>query len=410
MVTRFALFLETISLLCCCAAIGFAGGSPRGQADEADIRRYSQEAQDAMAAKNLSAAAVALEKLAGLTPDVPEVEVNLGNIYYAQGRYSKAAEAFQRAVKLNPNIPNGILMVALCDAELGHWEQARPVLESAFRHPPSREAGRMIGIELMGTCWSLHEYSEALQVSEELLQRYPKDPEILYRATHIYGTRALEIMNLLVHAAPGSPWENMAFGEALERQEHYDLAIFQYRKVIAADPRIPGVHYRLGRMLLLNGVDSQRTLDEALKEFQAAVAVNPQDASAEYEIGEIYRRRGNQEQAAGHFLRATEIDPGFEEAQIGVARTLIAEGKFRAALPRLRAAISLNPANEVSHFLLARAYKSLGDQTSSEHEMALYQECHTRAAHQTSSAEGHVPTAESAPVVMKQTLGPGERP
>lgn len=393
------------------AAIGIAGGSEQAEGDAAAIERYSHEAQQALAARNLDAAARALEKLAALTPDAAEVEVSLGNVYYAQSRYSKALEAFQKAVKANPEVPNGRLMVALCDAQLGHWESARPELESAFQHPPGPEAQRMIGIELMGVDWSLHQGTAALQVTEELLQRYPRDPEILYRATHAYDARALEIMNDLVHAAPGSPWANMAFAESLEGQGHYDLAISAYRKVIAADPAIPKVRYRLGRALLLNSPDNPRTVDDALKEFQTSVVVNPLDAGAEYEIGEIYRRRGDQEQAVRHFLRATEIDPSFEEAQIGVARTLLAAGKPREAVPHLRAAISSNPANEVSHFLLAKAHRLLGDETGSERELALYQECHARALREAFGKKGQAPTpGEGSSVVMKQTLGPDEHP
>ena len=421
MVTRLASFITVSLLVYCCAARVFAGGTPRAQGDQAEIQRNWQEARRALAAKDLNAAAAAFEKLRVLTPDVPEVEMNLGNIYYVEGRYDKAADAFQRAVKLNPKIPDGTLMVALCDVELGNWERARPALESGFRHPPNPEAGRVIGIKLTGIYWSLHESSKALQVSEELLQRYPGDPEILYRAIHSYDARGGEIMNALVHVAPGSPWEHMALGENLEGSENYDLAIIEYRKVIAADPGIPGVHYRLGKTLLLNGLelDSQRAQDEALKEFQAAVAVNPLDAGAEYEIGGVYWRRGDQKQAYGHFLRATEIDPGFEEAQIAVARALIAEGKSREAIPHLRAAISLNSANEVSHFLLAKAYKSLGDQTGSEHEMALFSECHKRAVQEGLTLanaggahrnKGQVPSTVSAPAATKQTLGPEEGP
>lgn len=401
-----ALLMVGSLLFSCLVSMGLAGV----QADEAAIRRYSQEAGQAMAAKNLGAAAAALEKLATLTPDVAEVHANLGMVYYSQNRFTEAAQAFQRAVRLNPAIPNGALMLGLCDAELGHWERARPILESTFRNPPNPEIGRTVGIKLVEVYSSLNESFKALETSEELLERYPRDPEILYRASHLYGDRALQIMDRLVDVAPQSPWKLMAFAEALESLKHYDLAIIQYRKVIAADPGMPGVHYRLGRALLLNSVDSEQARDGALKEFHEALVGDPRNAGAEYEIGEIYRRRGDSGQAARHFFRAIEIDPRFEEAQIAVARILISLQKPKEALPHLRLAIKVNPANEVSHFLLAKAYKSLGDATGSEHEMALYQECHLRSLPGASSADEPVPTAPSTPEVTKQTLDPDSHP
>lgn len=357
-----------------------------------------------MAAKDLNAAANALEKLARLTPGVAEVHANLGVVYYTQRRYPEAAAAFQRAVQLNPGIPDGRLMLALCDAEIGRWKRAQPELEAAFRNPPSLEIGRTVGLKLMQTDSSLDEPTKALEVSEEMLRRYPDDPEILYRASHLYGDRALETMTRLVAVAPNSPWKVMAFGEALEAQKRYDLAIIQYRKVIAADPEMPAVHYRLGRALLLSSPDSEEARDQALKEFQAAIAADPRNAGAEYEIGEIYRRSGNSEQAGGHFLRAVEIDPNFEQAQIAVARALISLQKPGEAVPHLIAAVKVNSSNEVSHFFLARAYKSLGDDAKSKRETALYQECHERSL-PASGNEDSSSSAVSPPGVTQQTIG-----
>jgi tetratricopeptide (TPR) repeat protein len=211
-------------------------------------------------------------------------------------------------------------------------------------------------------------------------------------------------MTRLVSVAPQSPWKVLAFGEALEAQKHYDLAIIQYRKVINADPNMLGVHYRLGRALLLNGVDSEQAHEEAIKEFQAALALDPRNAGAEYEIGEIYRRRGDSEQAAGHFIRAAEIDPRFEQAQIAVARILISRQKPKEALPYLAAAIKVNSGNEVSHYFLARAYKSLGNEGASERETALYQECHARALSAASSDHWPADVSAPVPVVTQQTV------
>ncbi len=404
MASKFARFLAvSFFLLLCSSATGLASSQAGTLADEASIRRYSREAEQAMAAKDLAAAAAALEKLAVLNPNAPEVHANLGMVYYTQGRYPEAATSFQRAVRLNPRISNGTLMLALCNAELGNWEQARPALESGFRNPPSREIARTIGIKLMETYSALNQHLKSLEICEELMHRYPDDPEILYRASHLYGDRALETMTRLVGVAPQSPWKILAFGEALEAQKHYDLAIIQYRKVINADPDMLGVHYRLGRTLLLNSVDSEQAHEEALKEFQAALALDPRNAAAEYEIGEINRRRGDSEQAAGHFIRAAEIDPHFEQAQIAVARILISRQKPKEALPYLAAAIKVNSGNEVSHYFLAKAYKSLGNEAASERETSLYLECHARALAAASS--DHVPADVSVPVVTQQTVG-----
>jgi tetratricopeptide (TPR) repeat protein len=380
-----------------------------GQAVEDAISRYSREAQQALAARDVEAARLALEKLTHLTPNVPEVYANLGTVYYSEGRYGEAEESFQRALKLNPKIPNVALMVGICDAELGRPEEAMPILEPAFRRPPNSEIGRTIGLELLGVYSSLGQHTKALEVIEELLARYPSDPEILYRASHVYGDRALETTTRLAEVAPDSPWKRMAFAEALEAQKHYDLAITEYQKVIASDAGIPNVHFRLGRALLLRDPNSDESRDQALQEFQKAVAQDPRNAGAEYEMGEIYRRRGDRPEAASHFSRAVEIDPRFEEAQIALARTLIALHKPGDSVPHLRAAIRLSPSNEVSHFLLAAAYKATGNAAEYQQEMALYQKYHVVPfARQSGRADQQ--TVLPTPEVTPQTLDSADPP
>ncbi|HXJ91693.1 MAG TPA: tetratricopeptide repeat protein [Terriglobia bacterium] len=379
------------------------------QTDEAAVSRYSRQAEQALAARDLEAARVALEKLAHLTPNVPEVHANLGSVYYSEGRYSDALESFQNALKLNPKIPNVTLMVGICEAELGRPQEALSILEPAFRRPPNSEIGRTIGLELLGVYSSTGQHTKALEVIEELLTRYPSDPEVLYRASHVYGDRALETTTRLAQVAPDSPWKRMAFAETLEAQKHYDLAITEYQKVIASDAGIPNVHFRLGRALLLRDPNSDEARDQALQEFQKAVEQDPRNAGAEYEMGEICRHRGDRPAAMLHFSRAVEIDPRFEEAQIALARTLIDLHKPADSVPHLRAAIRLNPSNEVSHFLLAAAYKAMGNAAEYQQEMALYQKYHaTPFAQESGRAEQQGVLA--TPEVTPQTLDSADPP
>jgi len=376
------------------------------QGDEATIQRYSRQAEEALARKDPDAALVALEKLARLTPDNSEVYANLGAVYYSRGRYAQAVEAFRRALRLNPNIPDVPLMLGMCEAELGSLKEALPILEPAFRHPPSAEMGRMIGLKLATAYSLLGQHLRALEVIEALLDRYPNDPEILYHASHLYGDRALQIMTRLVDVAPESVWKRMAFAEALEEEKRYDLAIMEYRKVIAAEPDMTGAHYRLGRALLLKAPDSEEAREEALKEFQQDLALDSRNSAAEYEMGEIYRRRGQFEPAREHFSRAIEIDPNVEDAQIALARTLLRLRKPKESLPHLLVAIQMNPKNAISHFLLAGAYKSLGDSAGYRHQMALYQRYHFQPYADKSAGGDEVPSALTNPEVTKQTLDP----
>jgi superkiller protein 3 len=359
------------TLYCLLGPLALAAQQP----DNAEVVRYSRQAEQAMAAKDWAVAAQTLEKLSHLTPNVPEVQGDLGMAYYSQGRILEASQAFERALKLNPKMSQAHLMLGLCDAELGRNEKAIAILEPAFRHPPSKDIGRLVGLDLQRAYAGLGQYAKAVAVFDELLKRYPNDPEILFNASRLYAERSYQTMRQLIQADPNSVWVRYANAEVHESLQRYDLAIAEYRKVLEAEPRLPGVHLRIGQTLLRSS-PNPKVVEEAMSEFQQELAIAPQNADAEYELGEIYRRRSQFEEALEHFSHAVQFQPDFEEAQIGLARTLLNLGKSQEALPYLQEAVRLNPRNEVTHFLLASAYKALGETVNYQNEIGLYQECH----------------------------------
>jgi len=395
---RQILLIWTI-LLC----LGVATDVALGATEQGAIQKYSQEAEQALARKDLAGAAAALEKLAGLTPDVAEAHANLGMVYYSQGRMMEATKAFQRALELNPKISNVGLMLGICYAEIGRHREAVPILEPAFQKPPDHTIGRLIGLELQRAYIGLRQYDKASIVADELLSQYPNDPEVIYHAARLHGDRALQLMIRLADVAPNSVWMLQARAEVHESQKHYDLAVKEYRRLLEKDPRLPGVHFRLGRALWL-GSEDEETRNEALQAFQEELGIDPLNSDAWYEIGEINRQRGQLEQALQHFRKAVEHHPEFEDAQIALARTLINLKSPKEALPPLLAAIRLNPTNEVSHFQLANVYKALGEMSNYQEELALFEKYHARPYASGTGSSQQLPVILTAPQVTKQTL------
>jgi predicted Zn-dependent protease len=70
------------------------------------------------------------------------------------------------------------------------------------------------------------------------------------------------------------------------------------------------------------------------------------------------------------FQQAVAAYPGFADARIGLARTLIALARPAEALDHLRAAIKSNPSSDVAYYQLGQAYKALGDVAEQEKAIA----------------------------------------
>jgi tetratricopeptide (TPR) repeat protein len=338
---------------------------------DAELARYSDQAREALASKKWSEAVTALQHLAQLAPSVPEVQANLGMALFFEGRATEALAAFDRARKLNPAMPQVDLMVALCQAELGRHREAVAVLAPVFDHPPDSEMGRLIGLHLTRSYSELRQFDKALAAGEELLKRYPDDAEVLFQVSRLHADRSYSLMKQLLRAAPDSYWVHLANAQVQDSLQRYDLAQQEYRKAIELNPNAPGVHVGLGRAILSASKD-QRATDEAAREFERELALSPENATAEFELGEIAREHGQPDKARQHLLRAVHYNPDFFEAQIALGRLLLKENKAREAIVHLEVAARLEPRAKLSHYLLASAHKSLGDQDAARRELDLY--------------------------------------
>jgi tetratricopeptide (TPR) repeat protein len=179
-------------------------------------------------------------------------------------------------------------------------------------------------------------------------------------------------MSRLAQVAPDSVWRHQAAGEALESQGSYDGALSEYRQVLAIDPARPGIHFRLGRVLLARS--RQRDADpedlaRATAELEQELKADPSNGNAAYELAEIARKSGEFDRARKWFELAVRYDPGFEEAQLGLGRTLLALSQPEMALPHLRQAVTLDAGDDVAYYSLARAWLALGK--ADEHQKAL---------------------------------------
>jgi tetratricopeptide (TPR) repeat protein len=348
-------------------------GPKQSSISAADTERLSAEAKAALEARQWPEAAAALEKLAKFIPQVAEVNANLGLAYYFEGRPSQALASFERALKIKPEISQAEVMVGICEAELGRDIEAIAILAPAFRKPSDPEIGRLVGLHLQHSYSKLKQPDKAIATGEQLLKRYPDDAEILFHVSRAYADRSYELMSTLMRSAPDSAWVHYANAQVQESLARYDVARQEYENVLKRQPAMPGVHYRLGRVILLGSPGTPESIGEATRAFEQELANDSHNADSEYELGEINREQGKYNLALDHFSRAVAEQPDFVEARIGLGRTLLKQGQTAQAVLHLKEAVRLDAENKVSHVLLASAYRALGDSVAAQAEMDAYQ-------------------------------------
>jgi predicted Zn-dependent protease len=206
-----------------------------------------------------------------------------------------------------------------------------------------------------------------------LNREFPHDPEVLYITTRYYGELASRASQELAATAPSSYQALELEAEAMESQNRWDDAGAVYRKILAQNPNVPGIHFRLGRVLLSKSQSSANT-EEAKTEFAEELKVDPSNAAAEFSLGEIARRAGQWSEAVPHFTNASKLDPGFAEAFLALGMSLNSAERYSEAVGSLERYVKMLPADPAGHYQLSIAYARTGRKEDAAREMAIQQQ------------------------------------
>jgi len=261
---------------------------------------------------------------------------------------------------------------ALHLADTGRCRQAMPLLLRLTRHPLGAALERRLGFDGLKCARALGNERDTVEFVLFLKQRFPRDPQVLYLATHAYSDLATETSNQLIAAAPDSVPAQELDAESLEVQGNWSAAEEVYRKILAAHPGTPGIHFRLGRDIL-SEPKTPSTAQRAAKEFEAELKIDPGNADAEYVLGELARENNDWPEAIKHFSQATKLDAGFYEAFLGLGMALNSAKRYTEALSPLEDYVKARPQNPTGHYQLALCYDRLGRKAQASRQIALFQ-------------------------------------
>src|SRR5262249_2545020 len=147
-------------------------------------------------------------------------------------------------------------------------------------------------------------------VESSLKAEFPADADVLYQSARTHLKAWNDVVYQMFQKTPGSYRVNQISGEILEIQGKYPEAAVEYPKAIETNPRALDLHFRLGRVILIDSQGPQ-ALENAQKEFEAELALNRGDAAAEYEVGQLLIAQGKRDAGVRRIERALELRPDF---------------------------------------------------------------------------------------------------
>lgn len=259
-------------------------------------------------------------------------------------------------------------------AESGRCMEALPLLKKSIRLTADKELQKRLGLDGLHCAMTHNVPQDSLVFLEVLSREFPRDPEVLYAATHAYSDLSLMASQTLARDAPFSYQVHLLNAEALEVQGKWDEAVTEYKKILEINPLLPGMHARIGRALLSKPQPGPDVVEAAKKNFEDELEIDPKNAGAEYVLGELARNANDLSAAIRHYNRATNLDTGFAEAYLGLGMSLISAKRPQEAIPPLEKYEKLAPDSPTGHYQLALAYAGVGRKDDANREAALQRE------------------------------------
>jgi tetratricopeptide (TPR) repeat protein len=257
-------------------------------------------------------------------------------------------------------------------ARNGHCREALPLLKKSIAPGTAKDTHKDVGLAGVRCAMFSDQPDTALDFLRMLNRDFPNDPDVLYLSVHTYSDLSTRASAQLATKDGNSYQAHELNAEALETQGKWQDAEKEYRGVLEKNPKAPGIHFRLGRLLLSVPNPPAENADKAKKEFEAELAIDPANAGAEYVLGELDRQSNDFDGAVQHFSKATKLDGSFAAAYLGLGVALMSQKSYSEAIAPLETAVKMQPDNPAAHYSLATAYARAGRKADADREFAIH--------------------------------------
>ena len=244
----------------------------------------------------------------------PESFVTEAEDLFMQGKLLQTINAYQEAIRSNPEDPNSYIAMARVQVFIGHYADAQESAEKALLLNPNNSMAYAV------RGWSLDFLGDYLAAEAAVKRALELDPNNAF--AHAYYAEILadaysngagpfdavelasEESRVALSLAPNLMEAHRARAYVLEVTGNYEEAIREYEIAVNLNENIPDLHLSLGRNYRSLGV-----YDKAVEEFTRANALNPADPLPDLYISRTYATVGEYAKAVQYGEQATKDDP-----------------------------------------------------------------------------------------------------
>lgn len=259
----------------------------------------------------------------GAVPTEAEKKASLADVmtknieayrYYSLG-VSKA-QAFQnneamallrKAIQLDPEFSMAYARIGYAYSVTDFLpDKGRPFLKKAIQLSDHLTAKDRLSV-MAWDAIARREYSEAIQMLEQIVDRYPLETEaytrlarLLYSEERPEETIAVVRRGLAVDPDYGDLYN--VLGVCFLGLGRYDEAIAAHQRYVQLAPNEPNAHDSLGMSFQQSG-----KYDRAMAEYSAALSLDPEFEPAIIHLGDVYFQQGRYREAVAQYQRYVQV-------------------------------------------------------------------------------------------------------
>jgi serine/threonine protein kinase/Flp pilus assembly protein TadD len=285
-----------------------------------------------------------------------------GDEFYRQHDYARAAEAYSKAVRMNPKDPQARKRRAYADSGLGKYDVAIQDLGEGIRLQPDSALAFCVRGSYF---FEKGEIDAAIQDLNKAIALDPSDALAFasrcaaLNANHRYDD-AIRDCTESIRLRPKFGLALSYRGEAFAGKGLYDRAVEDLTEAILLnsdelsakshagaipEETIPKLYYLFayrGFCFASGGND-----DRAIQDYTEALRLQPQDESALVNRGVLFSHKANYDRALRDFTEAIQLNPRDARAVIARGNVFYNKHNYPAALRDYNEALKLEPKNEV---------------------------------------------------------------
>ncbi len=279
---------------------------------------------------------------------------NKGVSYYQKGGkstnqdsskvfYNKSIDAFQNAVKIEPDSADTYKNLAFVYMSLGENDNAIDPLKKLIDKENSLDGYKFLGeiyynkgtnlrSDFQSTknaedsVKAMENFNKAIDVLKTGMKNFPDDSDLLLTLSNAYiaagkADVAMDAFKTGVEKAPDNKFYRYNYGVLLLGTNQYEEAINQFQKALEIDPDYENALYNISVAYVKWGAEINKEAEDngqeesnykekfqkALPNLEKLVQLNPDEASNWELLGKVYTVLGMQDDATNAFNKADEL-------------------------------------------------------------------------------------------------------